>query len=236
MGLGRFILKRTLKSAKKSAKHGLLGHDSPDTLFDVASGVLGLVGGGMVMHNANEIINEAKRRMDETGYAAQGSASYNNTYANAALARIALCYYIAKADGAISNDEQLELDTVISEVTNSNDFPQSFRNEVSAIAASTSNSFIDVEKYLNKVNPETLVSFFDEMKKVAKSDNAISMQEQKALYVFETYLTGKTGRTFEKEASTFDMTCKNCGAAMSLDAATSQIICPFCGSRKGVEL
>ena len=42
------------------------------------------------------------------------SSNQGTTIANVALARIALCYYIAKADGVISPEEQMDLDYMCS--------------------------------------------------------------------------------------------------------------------------
>ena len=234
MGLGSFLLRKTIKSATKTMFRPVVGSKKARQISNSAGDLIGLaglaVGASAVIHE----INKEKNSASSANTASQ--PSYNATLYNAALARIALGYYIARADNQISANEQLSLDEITSDVMSNNQFPAEFRNEVNAIASENTNSFINVEKYLNKVDPNTLVSFLDEAKRVAASDNAVSIEEQKALNVFEKYLSSKTGRVFTQDTKTIDMTCKNCAAIMHAEPSSSQIICPFCGSTQLIDL
>ncbi|MCQ2535156.1 MAG: TerB family tellurite resistance protein [Clostridia bacterium] len=166
---------------------------------------------------------------------ASSTHSAGNSLADTALAKIAICYYIARADGSIGRAEQMVLDNALSGVLNDNRIPQSFRDELVKIANDSGNSFLFVEQYLNKVKPELLVSFLEDARAIASADNRISVDEQKALNVFEKYLEGKTGRTFFA-GSTIDTRCDNCGATMKINPDVSQINCPYCGHVKMLRL
>lgn len=161
--------------------------------------------------------------------------SGRNQLADTALAKIAICYYIARADGSVGREEQLVLDNALSGVINDNRIPQYFRDELVKIANDSGNSFLFIEQYLNRVSPELLVSFLEDARAIASADNKISIDEQKALNVFEKYLEGKTGRTFFS-STTIDTRCESCGATMKIEPSTSQITCPYCGHVKFLNL
>ena len=65
----------------------------------------------------NHVPAPAGNYMPNQGYGNTSGGQYVQI-ANIALARIALCYYIARADGAISPDEQMELDYMCSSLLN----------------------------------------------------------------------------------------------------------------------
>lgn len=160
----------------------------------------------------------------------------NSNLAAATLAKIAICYYIARADGTISREEQLVLDGALSSVLNDPDIPQYFRDELNNIANDSSNSFLNVEKYLNRVNPEILASFLEDAEKIAGADRRLSMDEQEAIKVFKKYLAGKTGRSFNDDLKTISTRCEGCGATMKFTVEDSKITCPYCGQVKMLKL
>lgn len=155
-----------------------------------------------------------------------------NSAADAALAKIAICYYIAKSDGVLSREEQMALDGVVGAILNTPSLPQYYRNEIKKISEDKTNSFLFTEQYLNNVNSDVLISFLDTAKAIATADNQLSTYEQQALSVFEKYLSGKTGRSFESEKSAVDTKCECCGGIMKADYSTMKLNCPYCGNVK----
>lgn len=155
-----------------------------------------------------------------------------NSVADATLAKIAICYYIAKADGVLSREEQIALDGVVGAILNSPSLPRYYRDEIKKISEDKTNSFLFTEQYLNKVNPEVLISFLDTAKAIATADNQLSSYEQQALSVFEEYLSGKTGCSYESNKSAVDTKCECCGGTMKPDYSTMKLNCPYCGNAR----
>ena len=84
------------------------------------------------------------------------STAQGSSVANIALARIALCYYIAKADGNISPEEQMDLDYMCSSLMNNPNASSNFRTELQAIVNDRSMNFMNVEKYLDRLDVNSL--------------------------------------------------------------------------------
>ena len=125
------------------------------------------------------------------------SSNQGTTIANVALARIAVqCkigFYIAKADGVISPEEQMDLDYMCSSLMNNPNASASFRSELTKITSDRSQNFMNVEKYLDKLDVNTLSTLQADMQRVAELSDGVTENERKAMAVFQNYLYGKQG-------------------------------------------
>ena len=169
---------------------------------------------------------------------AQMQGSNATYYANVALARIALCYYIAKADGSISPEEQTDLDYMCSSLLNNPNAAPSFRTELQKIAADRSMSFLNVEPYLDKLNIDTLIQLQADVQRIAEISDGVTENERKAMTVFQNYILGKQGFPGSNMAGQFGTTrvmnlkCSGCGAELQINDSRTETYCPYCGSKQ----
>ena len=168
------------------------------------------------------------------------TAGANSAYiANVALARIALCYYIAKADGYISPDEQRDLDYMCSSLLNNPNASASFRTELQKISSDTSTSFLTVEKYLNNLSLDTLNQLQADMQRIAELTDGVTENERKAMMVFQNYIYGKQGfpggnmnAQFAGTARVVSLKCSGCGADLEINDSRTETYCPYCGTKQ----
>ena len=186
----------------------------------------------------NRVPAPAGNYMPNQGYGNPQGGQYVQI-ANIALARIALCYYIAKADGAISPDEQMELDYMCSSLLNNPNASSQFRSELQSIAADRSTNFLNVEKYLDRVNVTTLNQFMEDVNRMAELSGGITENERKAISVFQNYIYGKQGfpgsnmdAQFAGRARVINLKCSGCGADLEINAGRTETFCPYCGSKQ----
>lgn len=200
-------------------------------------------GAGMVL--VNELLND---KIPQQIPATAGMGNYvpqqatpmtGNSVVNIALARVALCYYIAKADGAISPEEQMDLDYMCSSLMNNPNASQSFRSELQSIMADRTTNFMNVEKYLNQLNVQTLTALQADMQRVAALSGGITENERKAMSVFQNYIYGKQGfpgsnmnEQFAGRANVISLKCSGCAADLEVNASQTETYCPYCGSRQ----
>lgn len=161
------------------------------------------------------------------------------TVANIALARIALCYYIAKADGVISPEEQMDLDYMCSSLMNNPNATASFRNELQQIVSDRSTNFMNVEKYLNRLDVNTLTTLQGDAQRIAELTDGVTENERKAMSVFQNYVYGKQGfpgsnmnEQFAGKARVINLKCSACGADLEINPGRTETFCPYCGTRQ----
>lgn len=161
----------------------------------------------------------------------------NTSVANIALARIALCYYIAKSDGNISPDEQMELDYMCSSLMNNPRASSMFRSELQAITADRTLNFMNVEKYLDRLDINTLNLLQQDVQRIAEITDGVTENERKAMSVFQNYIYGKQGfpgsnmnEQFAGKARVISLKCSACGADLEINESKTQTYCPYCGS------
>jgi len=152
------------------------------------------------------------------------------------LARIALCYYVAKADG-VSSEEQGVIDEMCRALLENPNTSQDYRVELRMILADRGTSFANVKRYLNRVPSEELESFKADMIRIAETSDGISENERKALNLFQDYINGtKTPEenTVSAQRSKLPrfltLKCEDCGASAEIDTYKDSMICPYCGS------
>ena len=161
------------------------------------------------------------------------------TVANIALARIALCYYIAKADGVISPEEQMDLDYMCSSLMNNPNASASFRNELQQIVTDRTSNFMTVEKYLNRLDANTLSTLQADAQRIAELTDGVTENERKAMSVFQNYVYGKQGfpggnmnGQFAGAARIVSLKCSGCGADLQINTSHTETFCPYCGTRQ----
>lgn len=243
MGLGSFILKSAINSATRGATRGLNRTVNTAVTAAVASGAATAasiaVQNTMAKKgfNVNGNVNAGR----PSGYQAGAqTAPRRDAFSDAMLAKLALCYYIAKADGYISPAEQMEIDSVASELLSNPGISPMTKKEMEKFMSMPSISFAHVEKHLNVVDSSTLISFANDVNAIAKASEGVQPAEAKAIEIFEKYVTSKTGYTFEKKAeeqkvTQVNLTCDCCNGTMELDATMLKATCPYCGSAKIID-
>ena len=168
-----------------------------------------------------------------------GSTGGAVTVANIALARIALCYYIAKSDGVISPEEQTDLDYMCSSLMNNPNASSTFRTELQSIVNDRSMNFMNVEKYLNRLDVNTLNLLYNDAQRIAEISDGVTENERKALSVFQNYIYGKQGfpgsnmnAQFAGAARVVNLKCSGCGADLQINDSRTETFCPYCGSKQ----
>ena len=103
------------------------------------------------------------------------------------LVRIALCYYIAKIDG-VSDDEMAIIDGMCEDLLNNPNGGAAYRSELKMIMADKGTYFTNVKRYLNRIEPEVLESFMDDMVRIAETTDGITETEKKAINDFRAFI------------------------------------------------
>ncbi|MBO4689119.1 MAG: TerB family tellurite resistance protein [Clostridiales bacterium] len=103
------------------------------------------------------------------------------------LVRIALCYYIAKIDG-VSDDEMSIIDGMCEDLLNNTNGGSQYRAELQMILRDKGTYFTNVKRYLNRIEPEVLESFMDDMVRIADTTNGITEMEKKAINDFREFI------------------------------------------------
>ncbi|MBO4473654.1 MAG: TerB family tellurite resistance protein [Clostridiales bacterium] len=201
-------------------------------------------GAGAVL--VSELVNGATQRSSAAIPAGnympmQGNSTpqASNNVANIALARIALCYYIAKADGSISPEEQMDLDYMCSSLMNNPNASSNFRTELQSIVNDRSMNFMNVEKYLNRLDVNTLNLLLADAQRIAELTDGVTENERKAMTVFQNYIYGKQGfpggnmnAQFAGTARVINLKCTGCGADLQINDSRTETYCPYCGSKQ----
>lgn len=234
--LGKLLLRSTMNSMTRNVGGGILGGLGRAAAYGAGAVLVSEVINGIANKHTSSV--PAGNYMPGTVNPAQSGLQYNQI-ANIALARIALCYYIAKADGNISPEEQMDLDYMCSSLLNNPNASPTFRTELQAIAADRSMNFLNVEKYLDRVDVNTLNQFQSDIQRIAELTDGVTENERKAMTVFQNYLYGKQGfpgsnmnSQFAGPATVVNLKCTACGATLEINNARTETFCPYCGTKQ----
>ena len=104
------------------------------------------------------------------------------------LATTALSYYIAKCDGEISEEEQLEIDFDLDAIKKNADIPDAIKREMDRIARNNYLRFDDVEIYLDKISIENLQGLENDVQEIIEANGHISEEEEFAKNLFLNYI------------------------------------------------
>lgn len=151
------------------------------------------------------------------------SQSSTNSYdVDLFYAKVAMLSYIAKSDNLITHEEREEFEQTLAVALNMYgaeaiaNARQIFNNE--------GNSFTVLEQYLRKVQDQDLDSFLFYSDEYAKIDRKLTPEENEAIQKLRSYIDSRKGRK-----SFQNLTCPNCGAAMSPDSYGYKATCGHCG-------
>lgn len=155
------------------------------------------------------------------------------------LVRIALCYYIAKAD-QVQPEEQAKIDAMCEDLLNNPEMNPDYRTELRMILADRGTSFSNVRRYLNRIDPEDLKAFWKDVTEMAEASDGVSDNERKALLVYESYVSDRlealrmpsaVGNQSSGKPNIISLTCKRCSAVLDVNANLSTAFCPYCGTK-----
>ncbi len=117
------------------------------------------------------------------------------------MVRIALCYYIAKIDG-VSADEQRIIDEMCQNLLENGCGGAQFRSDLKMILADKSRCFDTVKRYINRVEPEVLEDFMQDIVAMAETTDGITDNERKAIGEFRAFIDERKGMSDEQVNST----------------------------------
>lgn len=153
------------------------------------------------------------------------------------LVRIALCYYIAKAD-QVKPDEQEKIDQMCEELLNDPEMNPDYRYELRMILADKGTSFNNVRRYLNRIEAKELENFWKDVMAMAEMSGEITDNERKALLVYESYVKERMDmekmpdvRPVTGKPRVVSLTCKRCSAVLEVNANLTTAFCPYCGTK-----
>ncbi len=158
------------------------------------AGVVGAGAGAVVQGVQNELkeedIKNAKRESFEDGVNEGKAKTVNEVkkYVDFYLATTALSYYIARCDGSISEEEELEIDFDLDAIKKNVDIPDAIKNEMVKISKNDSVTFDEVKVYLDKVSIETLHKLMDDIDEIIAASDGIEPKEQAAKDEFVAYI------------------------------------------------
>ena len=154
------------------------------------------------------------------------------------LVRIALCYYIAKADG-VSEDEQAAIDEMCTNLLEDPNTNPDYRTELRMIMADKGTNFANVRRYLNRVPNEELEKFKEDVMRIAEMTDGITDNEKQAIKIFQNYLDDKKNwlEPEKKKGHTriVPLKCASCGATIELTTDRESAYCTYCGSNHLIE-
>ncbi len=159
---------------------------------------------------------------------------------NDMYAKLAVCSYIAWADGSLAKEEKKDLDYIYNdlydrfmdkEYDDYEDFEDEICETLDEIHDTQNFNFIKLEKYLQNASTESIASFLRLADEIAESDGQVSQEERQCIYKIRKYLSDRTGKDYtgSREASNFDMRCPGCYATMEYDQYNNKAVCPYCG-------
>ncbi|MBP5491225.1 MAG: hypothetical protein J6Y08_00070 [Clostridiales bacterium] len=150
------------------------------------------------------------------------------------LVRIALCYFMAKADG-VTEDEQAKIDAMCERFIDDPNTSNDMRAELRIILADRSKSFAGLRRYANRVDPEVLAQFKADMRDIGETSNGVSDEERQAMKIFLDYLDSRKGPKDttgqEVKPRPVSVQCPGCAAVLDFASAQNLTFCPYCGSR-----
>ena len=159
------------------------------------------------------------------------------------LVRIALCYYIAKADQVKPEEQQL-IDEMCEVLLSDPKGSQDYRCELRMILADKGTNFSNLRRYLNRIEPKELEAFWTDVMRIAEANGYISDDERKALLVYESYVKERTrlqedlasagpgnGKRISSKVHIISLSCKNCDAILDVNSDLSVAFCPYCGTK-----
>ena len=234
MGFGSFLLRQMVGAPMRHS----------NSLIHTAVASAGAAAGAAVVAN---LMNN--RQPETPKVPSRGSQVYDAQlaqrkaeealYANTMLGKIAVCCYIAQADGVVSPEEKMEIDAVATSILADPRLSEENKKKVRDIVRCTNISFSQVEGILSKADSGPLISFVNDIERIARTNGGITALEQKAIRTFKEYVSKRTGYSFPDEVApdlkSVDLTCTHCGGLMDVDSSMLKATCMYCGASKIID-
>lgn len=152
------------------------------------------------------------------------------------LAKLAVCYFIANADGELSDEERHEIGRLTNQILRGQNAPtERLKTEVKNINQHQGESFVLVEKYLQPIKNGDLTSYLQIAENIANSNEELSSDEKDAMTRLREYVSDRTGKDFtSSDLDDTDLVCQSCGGHMELSDGGGMLVCPFCGTTRVV--
>ena len=170
-------------------------------LTKIVIGASVAIGTALITHIANAkqknaAVNSAKISAFEDGLNAGMAAAAKEIkkYTDFYFATTALSYFVARCDGDISEEEQLEIDFDLDAFKKNLDLPDAVINKVKHISEDTELTFEKVAVYLDNVSLAVLKTLENDIDEIINANNIISPQEQLAKDRFSEYLKERERR------------------------------------------
>ena len=180
----------------------------------------------MVFYHNYGPVKERQIDSDSVGITEEEKKKENET-----LAKFALCYYIASADGIISSEETGLIDGAIDEICSNEYISSDFRRELNKVKTNGQNPSVLIA-YLDKVDNETISSFSGVLEDIANSDNQISDAEKEAIEAVKAYVSERSEAGVAVNNNLIK--CESCGFEFDKTAEDvvrdGDIYCPQCGA------
>jgi len=152
------------------------------------------------------------------------------------LVRIALCYYIAKAD-QVSVDEQKVIDDMCEKMLADPEASANYKTEIRMVLADRGTNFSNVRRYLNRVDLPDLERFQEDMVHMAEVTDGITDNERAALSVYKSYLNERKNQLLNEGGArsgpprVVSLMCKSCSAVLDINSDLTTAFCPYCGTK-----
>jgi len=159
------------------------------------------------------------------------SKVYDMKYTNTALAKFAMCKYLAGLDDSIGELERIELGYIIDNINRNPRIPSKYKGYFTNGTFDEHMSFADAKLYLDKADASDLLEFVGVADWFARRDG-ITEAEKAGIDAFKLYVEQRTGHKFTNlymDPESLDLTCPSCGAVMKLDENKEKACCSFCG-------
>lgn len=160
------------------------------------------VGTGIAVH-ANDEKKFKKRSKDIYKLGYKEGSEYTSKKAkkelvDPILAKLAIAYYVAQADGKVSKEETNKINNAVGILVSRNNFPQKIQNEINKITNNSNLTFEDVSKYLDKVSLNKLNEFDESLYQIASNTSNVSYKEKAAINEFEDYILNRANKKLIK--------------------------------------
>jgi len=221
--LGELLAATIANNVAKSVTREVSRHAAPIATAAASAAIAGVVQNKMQQQSINQARAVEQRRELRDIYA-----------------KFAICCYIARADGALTDGEKRELDLIYNDIAEGYANIPEAKNELSRIYGNYNPDYVFVEGYMNDANPDMLASFLTLAEAIARADNAMSESEEHCIYNIKKYLTDRTGKNYLRNVvladTSTDLVCPGCSATMKLDKYNNTLSCPYCGTTRYVEV
>lgn len=152
------------------------------------------------------------------------------------LAKLAVCFYIANADGEMSDNERNAIGRLVNQILRGEVPPtERVRTEVLNINKQRDGNFVVCEKYLQPIKSGDLAAYLQVAEELANADEGLSEAENNALNTLREYVSDRSGKDFTSaDLDDQDLICQSCGGHMELSEGGAMLVCPFCGTTRVV--